>query len=101
MMVAPCPHCMGRKLGIAETIQGEIGFQMTCLGCHADGPRGDTEEEAKVLWNGRRVSLEGEAVVKAAKALAKKMPSRDGWRYLPNEAATLYIAVRKLMEAQG
>ena len=94
MMVAPCPHCMGRELGIAETIQGKIGFQMTCLSCKANGPRGDTEEEAKVLWNGRRVSLEGEAVVKAA------MVWHDRATWSKDPPMNLHDAVRKLREAQ-
>ena len=105
MMVAPCPHCMGRELGIAETIQGEIGFQMTCLSCKANGPRGDTEDEAKVLWNGRRVSLEGEAVVEAALAwyevwltIGVAKPIREG--HNGRLLSDLIEAVRKLREAQ-
>lgn len=50
-----CPHCEGEDL---ETFAGEYApgdefWYVACLGCGAEGPHGDTEEDACRLWDAK------------------------------------------------
>lgn len=50
-----CPHCEGESL---ETFAGEYApgdefWYVACLGCGAEGPHGDTEEDACRLWDAK------------------------------------------------
>lgn len=53
-----CPHCEGESL---ETFAGEYApgdefWYVACLGCGAEGPHGDTEEDACRLWDAKHAS---------------------------------------------
>lgn len=50
-----CPHCEGEDL---ETFAGEYApgddfWYVACLECGAEGPHGDTEEDACKLWDAK------------------------------------------------
>lgn len=50
--VRPCPFC-GNETLLTKSIGGPgLPYYVYCFRCRADGPNGDTEQEAIDRWNG-------------------------------------------------
>lgn len=68
-----CPHCDGEHL---ETFAGEYDpgepfWYVACLDCGAEGPHGDTEDDACKLWDAKHTRHRiGERIAAPAHAKA-------------------------------